>query len=162
MAHDEQRPGEVRTSVDPAKADGDAGLIFIGRADTPWSDRGQCPHNLREARERGGVFKIRIDQPWHAGLKDLAAGDPIVVLYWMDKASRNLIIQAPRHSSATRGVFSLRSPVRPNPIALAAVRISDLDYESGCIRVDALDCVDGTPILDIKPWIESIDVPQSR
>ncbi len=159
MSYDEQRPGEARASIDPSDADGDARLVFIGQADTPWISREQCPHNLRQARERGGDFTIRIDEPWRAGLKDLAAGDPIIVLYWMDRASRDLIIQSPRHSSGTRGVFSLRSPVRPNPVALAAVRIIDLDYEAGCVRVDALDCVDGTPVLDIKPWIGSIDVP---
>lgn len=161
MANDEQRPGEIEASVDPALVAGDATLVFIGRAETPWIDRDECPRNLRQARERGGEFKVWIDQPWRAGLKDLAAGDPVIVLYWMDKASRNLVIQSPRHSSSTRGVFSLRSPVRPNPIALAAVRILGVDPESGRIDVDALDCLNGTPVLDIKPWIESVDIPPS-
>ena len=133
--------------------------MFIGRAETPWASRDQCPHNLRQARERGGVFRVVIDEPWRAGLKDLKAGDPVIVLYWMDRAARDLVIQSPRHSTGTRGVFSLRSPVRPNPVALAAVRIIDLDHEAGVLGVDALDCVDGTPVVDIKPWIESVDVP---
>jgi len=159
MANHEPRPGEVEASVDPALVAGDAALVFIGRAETPWMDRDECPRNVRQARERGGTFTIWIDQPWRAGLKDLAAGDPVIVLYWMDKASRNLVIQSPRHSSATRGVFSLRSPVRPNPIALAAVRIVGVDPQSGRIDVDALDCLNGTPILDIKPWIDRVDIP---
>lgn len=159
MEESGQRPGELAASVDPARDADDARLIFIGRAETPWRVREECPRNLRQARERGGKFSVQIDEPWRAGLKDLAAGDPVIVLYWMNRSARNLVIQSPRHSTEPRGVFSLRSPVRPNPIALANIRIIDLDAATGHVGVDALDCLDGTPILDIKPWLESVDVP---
>ena len=159
MAGGAQRPNEVTAPVDPALEEGDARVVFIGRARTPWIERHECPHNLRQARERGGAFSVWIDGPWRAGLQDLAAGDAIIVLYWMDRSSRNLIVQSPRHSPTPRGVFSLRSPARPNPVALAAVRIVDLDAAAGRVEVDALDCLDGTPIVDIKPWIESVDIP---
>ena len=75
----------------------------------------------------------------------------------MDQARRDLIVQTPRHRSAPVGVFSLRSPVRPNPIALSVVRVLACDPDRGVIDVDALDCLDGTPLLDIKPYLESID-----
>ena len=153
------RPGEVLAEFDPATSADDARLIFIGSAETPWKTRKECPHNLLQARERGGRFAVQVDRPWRAGLKDLKAGDPIIVLYWMDRAARNLIIQAPRHSDTTKGVFSLRSPARPNPIALGAVRIIGIDPDAGRIEVDALDCLNGTPIIDIKPWIDRVDVP---
>ena len=159
MTEEQKRPGEVRSAIDPATKDGDARLVFIGHAETPWKVRDDCPRNLRQARERGGQFALRIDETWRMGLKDLAAGDPVIVLYWMDQAVRNLVVQSPRHSSGSKGVFSLRSPVRPNPIALAAVRILELDGNTGHIAVDALDCLDGTPIVDIKPWIDSVDIP---
>jgi tRNA (Thr-GGU) A37 N-methylase len=75
----------------------------------------------------------------------------------MGEARRDLIVQAPRHKPEPTGVFALRSPARPNPIALATVRILDIDPAQGRITIDAIDCRDGTPLLDIKPWIERID-----
>jgi tRNA (Thr-GGU) A37 N-methylase len=56
-------------------------------------------------------------------------------------------------------VFALRSPVRPNPIALAVVRVLGVDQERGLVGIDAIDCLDGTPLIDIKPWLASIDGP---
>jgi tRNA (adenine37-N6)-methyltransferase len=153
------REGEIPASSDPASMPADAHLVFIGRAETPWRDRADCPKNLREARVRGGAFRIVIDGAWRPGLRDLRAGDAIVVLLWMDKARRDLIVQAPRHSPDPKGAFSLRSPVRPNPIGIDIVRIVAIDAAEGSIMVDALDCLDGTPVLDIKPWIEGVDVP---
>lgn len=153
------RPGEVLAEHDPALTADDARIVFIGAAETPWTDRADCPHNLHQARERGGRFFVQIDRPWRAGLRDLKPGVPVIVLYWMDRAPRNVIIQAPRHSDTTKGVFSLRSPARPNPIALGTVRIIAIDADTGRIEVDALDCLNGTPIVDLKPWIDRVDVP---
>jgi tRNA-Thr(GGU) m(6)t(6)A37 methyltransferase TsaA len=153
------RPGETRSPFDPGTMPPDAGLVFIGRARTPWTDRNDMPHNLRQARERGGGGRIEIAPPWRAGLKDLAAGSVIVVLTWFDRARRDLVVQAPRHSEKLSGVFSLRSPVRPNPIGLHVVRLLACDAASGVLTVDALDCLDGTPVLDIKPWLAGVDVP---
>ncbi len=153
----DQRTGEIALPFDPASRPPDAGLVYIGRARTPWHERSACPHNPREARERTLPARLEIDPPWRAGLKDIAAGDRLIVLYWMDQARRDLIVQTPRHRSAPVGVFSLRSPVRPNPIALSVVRVLACDPDRGVIDVDALDCLDGTPLLDIKPYLESID-----
>ena len=86
---DEIRPGEVRTPIDPGSLPGDARLIFIGRARTPWISRENCPKNLREARERGGSARIEIDPPWRLGLRDLAAGEAITVLTWLQHAPRD-------------------------------------------------------------------------
>jgi tRNA-Thr(GGU) m(6)t(6)A37 methyltransferase TsaA len=154
-----ERPGEIRSRIDPAAAPSDAGLVFIGRARTPWSDRNDMPHNLRQARARGGAARIEIAAPWRLGLKDLAAGSAVIVLTWFDRARRDLVVQAPRHSEKLTGVFSLRSPVRPNPIGLHVVRLIACDAETGLISVDALDCLDGTPVIDIKPWLAGVDVP---
>jgi tRNA (adenine37-N6)-methyltransferase len=54
-------------------------------------------------------------------------------------------------------VFGLRSPLRPNPIALAVVRLLGIDAATGRIEIDAIDCLDGTPLLDIKPYLPSVD-----
>ena len=153
------RPGEIASPLDPTSQPGDALLVFIGRARTPWTSREDCPKNLREARERGRPAVIEIDVAWRAGLRDLAAGEAIVVLTWLDRARRDILVQAPRHRDSVAGVFSLRSPVRPNPIGLHVVRLLSCDAETGRLDVDALDCLDGTPVLDLKPWRQSVDVP---
>jgi tRNA-Thr(GGU) m(6)t(6)A37 methyltransferase TsaA len=153
------REGEVRAALDPTGLPGDARLVFIGRARTPWRELETCPRNLRQARERGGPAWLDIDAVWRAGLRDLTVGDTIVVLTWFDRACRDLLVQAPRHRPEPAGVFSLRSPVRPNPIGLHVVRLIALDPAGGRIDVDALDCLDGTPVLDLKPWLASADTP---
>lgn len=153
------RPGEIRSPVDPETQPGDARLVFIGRARTPWTSREDCPKNVREARQRGGSALIEIDQPWRAGLRDLAAGEAIIVITWLDRARRDLLVQAPRHRDTPAGVFSIRSPVRPNPIGVHVVRTVSSNAEAGLLEVDALDCLDETPILDIKPWRAGVDIP---
>jgi tRNA-Thr(GGU) m(6)t(6)A37 methyltransferase TsaA len=156
---DTQRPGEIRAPVDPAAMPADVGIVFIGVARTPWTNRSTMPKNLRQARERGGWARIEIAPPWRLGLKDLGPGSAVFVLTWFDRARRDLLVQAPRHREQPTGVFSLRSPVRPNPIGLHATRLLSCDAEAGVLELDALDCLDGTPVLDIKPWLPSVDVP---
>ena len=157
------RPGDVRLSFDPAAAPPDAGLVFIGRIRSPWTDLDTCPKNLREARERmgqgAGAARLEVDPPWRPGLLGLSAPCPLVLLYWMAEAPRDLIVQAPPHRPAPVGTFALRSPARPNPIALAIVTALEIDAGAGRIRIDAIDCLDGTPLLDLKPWLPGVDVP---
>jgi tRNA-Thr(GGU) m(6)t(6)A37 methyltransferase TsaA len=138
---------------------GDASVVFIGRARTPWSDREDCPRNLRQARERGRTAEIAIDVPWRPALRGLKGGDAVIVLTWLHEARRDLVVVAPRHREAPVGAFSVRAPVRPNPIGVHVVRLAGVDAETGVLVVDALDCLDGTPVLDIKPWLPSVDVP---
>ncbi len=90
-------------------------------------------------------------------LTALEVGQAIQVLYWVDRGQRDLLVQSPRHAGGPRGTFALRSPVRPNPIALATVVITGLDRNM--VEIDAIDAFDGTPILDIKPWLSTVDVP---
>lgn len=150
-------PGTVTLDFDPGSLV-DASLRFIGHLKTPWHE-GDCPRNLHQARERGGRFQIQINPEYRAGLRGLDAGDSIIVLYWMSVARRDLIVQVPSHRSEPFGAFALRSPNRPNTISLAVTKILSIDVETGLIAVDALDAFDGTPLLDIKPWRSSIDVP---
>jgi tRNA-Thr(GGU) m(6)t(6)A37 methyltransferase TsaA len=151
------RPGEVVLDADPALAC-DAQLCFIGRLSTPWS-RGNCPKNLREARERGGEFSALIDPPFRPGLMGLETGQAVILLYWTGAARRDLVLQRPAHRDSATGVFALRSPARPNPVALAIVRLLAIDATAGRLTLDALDAFDGTPLLDIKPWLPGVDVP---
>jgi tRNA-Thr(GGU) m(6)t(6)A37 methyltransferase TsaA len=154
---DDPRPGEVALAADPARAD-DARLCFIGRLRTPWS-RGNCPKNPREARERGGSFSALIDPPFRPGLRGLRAGQAVILLYWTGAARRDLIVQSPAHRDGPTGVFSLRSPARPNPIAMAVVQLLEIDIDAGLLGVDALDAFDGTALLDVKPWLPVADIP---
>jgi tRNA-Thr(GGU) m(6)t(6)A37 methyltransferase TsaA len=82
---------------------------------------------------------------------DLLPGDDVFVLTWLDRASRDVLRVHPRgdRTSPERGVFSTRSPDRPNPIGLHRVEIAEIDGTR--VRVRPLEAVDGTPVLDIKP-----------
>ena len=157
MATEGLRQGEVALDIDPGDRV-DASLRFIGKLRTPWG-KGNCPHNLREARERGGKFLAVLDPEFRAGLTGLTPGQAVILLYWMDAARRDLIVQTPSHRPQPTGTFALRSPARPNPISLAVTRLVSIDAAAGVLEVDGLDAFDGTPLLDIKPWIEAVDTP---
>ena len=73
----------------------------------------------------------------------------------MHRARRDLVLQVPRHYGQQRGTFALRSPVRPNPIAASVVKL--VAIEGPRLSVVGLDCLDGTPLLDIKPYFASTD-----
>jgi tRNA-Thr(GGU) m(6)t(6)A37 methyltransferase TsaA len=143
------RPGEVAIDLPETF---DAGVYFIGRIRTPWTTRDTCPKN---ARESDAPCTIEVDARYAAALKDVETSSHLLVLYWMDKARRDLVLQAPRHYEAQRGTFALRSPVRPNPIAASVVRLLRVDGTQ--LSVVGLDCLDGTPLLDIKPYFASTD-----
>ena len=130
----------------------DAGLYFIGRIRTPWTMRRDCPKNGAEAE---AVCTIEIDPRYADGLADASTCSPLIALYWMARAPRNLVRQVPRHYGVPRGVFALRSPARPNPIALSVVAL--LGVEGARLSVRGLDCLDGTPLLDLKPYFASTD-----
>jgi tRNA-Thr(GGU) m(6)t(6)A37 methyltransferase TsaA len=135
----------------------DAGLYFIGRIRTPWKQRKECPKNARESE---AVCTVELDERFRDGLKDVESCSHLVLLYWMDKSPRNLVLQVPGHYSVQRGTFALRSPARPNPIALSVVRL--LGIEGNTLSVVGPDCLDGTPLLDIKPYFPSTDsVPEA-
>jgi tRNA-Thr(GGU) m(6)t(6)A37 methyltransferase TsaA len=150
--------GEVTTDL-PLQTDAD--VYFIGRIRTPWKKREDCPKNAREARESGAVCTIEVDERWRAALKDVETCSHLIVLYWMDRSPRNLVLQVPGHYGVQRGTFSLRSPARPNPIAMSVVKL--LRVEENKLAVIGLDCLDGTPLLDIKPYFASTDsIPEAH
>jgi tRNA-Thr(GGU) m(6)t(6)A37 methyltransferase TsaA len=130
----------------------DASVYFIGRIHTPWKTRADCPKN---ARESDAECTIEVDPRWAAGLRGVESCSHIIVLYWMDQAARNLVVQVPRHYGVGRGTFALRSPARPNPIALSVARL--LKVEGNTLSVVGLDCLDGTALIDIKPYFASTD-----
>lgn len=157
------REGEQALDFDPATLPADARLVFIGRVRSPWTERRDCPKNVVAARETGKPALVEIDPAWRAGLSGLEAGSHLILLTWLDRGPRNMIVQKPRHASESRGVFALRSPARPNPVGVHVVQLLGLDAESGRLDIDAIDVLDGTPVIDIKPYYASTDaVPHAR
>ncbi|WP_108485031.1 tRNA (N6-threonylcarbamoyladenosine(37)-N6)-methyltransferase TrmO [Oceaniglobus ichthyenteri] len=140
---EELRPNEQAVTLAPAA---DATLRFIGTIHTPWRDRKDCP---RQGRLDGPDCQLVLDPVWPDALDGLEAFDTIEVLYWLDKSRRDLIRQSPKSNGQTVGTFALRSPVRPNPIGTSVVKL--LRIEKGTLHVRGLDCLDGTPLIDIKP-----------
>ena len=143
MDQDATRTGELEVAL-PERTD--ARLVFIGRIRTPFATRDDCP---RQGSLEGPVCRIEVDEPWRPGLKGLERYARVEVLYWMDQARRDLVQQSPKSDALATGVFALRSPLRPNPIATSLVEL--VGIEPGALLVRGLDCIDGTPLLDIKP-----------
>jgi tRNA-Thr(GGU) m(6)t(6)A37 methyltransferase TsaA len=143
------REGEIAVTLPD---EFDAGVYFIGRIRTPWTRRDECPKN---ARGSDAVCTIELDASYAQGLSGVSACTHLIVLYFMDRARRDLIVQAPRHHTAARGTFSVRSPVRPNPIAVSVVKLVRVDGAN--LSVIGLDCLDGTPLIDLKPYFASTD-----
>ena len=157
------RAGETTLDFDPAeRADGPR-CVFIGHVESPWKTREDCPRNISRARERmqaeGLSAALHIDEPYRPGLCALSNHEHIIVLTWMHEAARHIIVQRPCHAPGPRGVFSLRSPARPNPIAMSTVRLLEVDEARGIVRIDAIDCIDGTPLIDLRPWHAGVDMP---
>lgn len=140
----EFRAGERLVTL-PEKTD--EGVYFIGRIHTPWRDRKDCP---RQGSLDGPECRIEIFAPWDAALQGLDDFDHLEILYWLDRSRRDLALQNPHGDGrAFHGTFALRSPQRPNPIGTSKVRLVRIDGASLVVR--GLDCLDGTPLIDIKP-----------
>jgi len=151
------RPGEVTLGFDPAER-ADAAISFIGHIRSSWGPE-DCPKNIGRARERGVGAEAVLREGYAAALTGLEPGMHVVLIYWMHGARRDLAVQRPRHAEGPRGTFALRSPARPNPLALSTVRLTAVDHAGGILGLDAIDCYDGTPLVDIKPWLGTVDLP---
>ena len=138
------RAGEVSIPLPDAF---DAGLYFIGRARTPWTTKRACPR--QGDRLEGPLCRLDIDARWRAGLRDIGRHTHLLVLTFLDRSRRDLVEQSPRSDGATTGTFSLRSPIRPNPIGASLVELVETHADHLIVR--GLDCLDGTPLLDVKP-----------
>ncbi len=136
---------ENERAVD-APAPGDAAVQFIGKIHTPFTTRDLCP---RQGDLDGPECRIVVDGIWVPALQGLEAFERVEVLYWLHQSRRDLVLQSPKSDGATRGTFSLRSPVRPNPIGISSVRL--LSINGAELVVQGLDCLDGTPLIDLKP-----------
>lgn len=99
---------------------------------------------------------VEVFEPFAAGLKDLEGFERIWLLYWFHRAERNgKLIVTPYLDSTPRGVFSTRAPSRPNPIGLSCVKLLGVDHNT--LQVQGIDVLDGTPVVDIKPYVPRFD-----
>ena len=128
-------------------------LKQIGTIRTPYQDSAPYQPVDTDTEE----FRIVLDREYIAGLNDLMKFRYIYVIYYADKVVRQVeMMVAPPWAAGKRvGLFSSRSPVRPNPIGLSIVRIKDI--VGNIIYTSGLDVFDGTPLLDIKPYIKDLD-----
>jgi tRNA-Thr(GGU) m(6)t(6)A37 methyltransferase TsaA len=129
-------------------------LVAIGTVESPLTDRASAPKQGDEgAPEAWLVFDERVAE----GLDGIAVGDELLVLTWLDRASRDVLRVHPRGALANpeQGVFATRSPDRPNPIGLHRVHVVSIDGTR--LRVRDLEALNGTPIIDVKPLLRTID-----
>jgi tRNA-Thr(GGU) m(6)t(6)A37 methyltransferase TsaA len=126
------------------------GLRPIGWVESALVDRASAP---RQGDEGAPDAWLVLDPALAPGLRDLAVDEEVIVLTWLDRGRRDELVTHPRDdlSRPPRGVFSTRSPDRPNPIGLHTVQILEIDGTR--IRVRNLEALDRTPVLDIKPLL---------
>lgn len=118
----------------------------IGYITTPYKSLAECPRNIEPL---GPYCKLVVRDDLLEGLEGLRAGQKILILYWLEQADRTVLRQHSRRTGELAGIFALRTPNRLNPIGAAALTIEEVT--DGVITVRGLDCLDGTPLLDIKP-----------
>src|SRR6476661_1168498 len=129
-------------------------LISIGRVESALRLREEAP---KQGDEGAPDAWLVFDDAYRDGLEGIAAGDELLVLTWLDKAERDVLKVIPRGDRArgVQGVFNTRSPDRPNPIGLH--RVTVLEVGEARLRVRNLEALDGTPIVDVKPLLRSIE-----
>jgi len=126
-------------------------IVPIGWVESPLTDRAQAP---RQGDEGAPPAWIVFEPAVGEAMRDLRPGSEVLVLTWLDRADRDVLVTRPRDDPANpmTGVFSTRSSDRPNPIGLHRVRIAEV---AGLrMLVEGLEAIDGTPVADVKPVLD--------
>lgn len=126
-------------------------LVVIGHVRSALQDRATAP---RQGNEGAPEAWLEFDPSVATGLRDLHVGEEAILLTWLDRARRDVLVVHPRGdpTNPLTGVFSTRSPDRPNPIGLHRVRIRAIDGVR--LQVGPLEALDGTPVIDLKPVLD--------
>jgi tRNA-Thr(GGU) m(6)t(6)A37 methyltransferase TsaA len=127
----------------------------IGVLSTPWRTLEACPRNGRQP-DPPPVCTARVFPEFVDGLRGIEGFSHLILLYWLDQAREPRMLIKPPFDTEERGLFTTRSPQRPNPIGLSVVAFDGMDGPDR-LKVRYLDCLDGTPLLDIKPYLPSTD-----
>ena len=134
-------------------------LTAIGRISSPYP----YPENMPIEPRGGGTGHVQVDEEYRAGLKDLAGFERIWLLFFCHRSRASQLIVTPFLDTTPRGVFATRAPSRPNALGISAVRLLSIDERRGILECAELDIVDGTPLLDIKPYVPRFDAhPHAR
>lgn len=131
----------------------------IGIIRSPFTQAAGTP--IQASMAEGATGTVEILPAFAAGLKDLDGFDRIWLLYWFDRAVAPKLIVTPYLDDQPHGVFATRAPARPNAIGMSAVRLLRID---GCtLHIADVDILDGTPLLDVKPYVPQFDhLPAER
>jgi len=133
----------------------------IGIIRTSFAGHDGTPIQPSTAEDAAGT--IEVYEQYREALRDLDGFERIWLLYWFDRAREFSALVKPYRDSTERGLFATRAPSRPNPLGISAVRLVSVDIEKGELSVEGIDVLDGTPLLDIKPYIPEFDAfPNSR
>ncbi|WP_456477790.1 tRNA (N6-threonylcarbamoyladenosine(37)-N6)-methyltransferase TrmO [Geoglobus ahangari] len=124
----------------------------VGVVRSPYKDFSQAPY---QGRFSDAVSEIEVFEQFSPALKDLETCTHLIVLYWLDRARRDVLVTRTPYGEEERGVFATRSPHRPNPIGFCVVEL--LEVRGNVLRVRWLDALDGSPVVDIKPYSSDID-----
>jgi tRNA (adenine37-N6)-methyltransferase len=127
----------------------------IGTLHTPWHRIADCPRNGRQP-DPAPVCSAHILPEFVDGLRSLDGFSHLMLLYWLGSGGPPKLTFTPPFDSSPRGVFSTRAPFRPNPIGVSVVAFDGF-AGSDVLLVRYLDCLDGTPLLDIKPYLPTTD-----
>ena len=127
-------------------------LVRIGTIHAPFKEPKDAP---RQGRGSDTLSVVEIDQAYAPGIGTMEGISYIWILYWMDRAERDILFAKRPEWDEPRPVFTIRSPARPNPIALSIGKIEGIS--EGTITVTGLEALDGSPVLDIKPYVVEID-----
>ncbi|HVP55477.1 MAG TPA: tRNA (N6-threonylcarbamoyladenosine(37)-N6)-methyltransferase TrmO [Candidatus Eisenbacteria bacterium] len=130
----------------------------IGYVRSPYSDTSQVPKGLGAKHDTEGSLEILPE--FEAGLTDIEGLSHLYVLWVFDRSEGFELMGKPPCDDRSHGVFATRSPRRPNPIALTVVEL--LGREGNRLRVRGIDMLDGTPILDIKPYLSNVPEDKLR
>lgn len=130
----------------------------IGVVRSPYTDKAQIPKGPGAQHEAEGTLEIRADL--EAGLTDIEGFSHLYVIWIFDRAEGCDLLSTPPNDNRPHGVFATRAPRRPNPIGLTVVRL--LRRDGPRLHVHGLDMLDGTPIVDLKPYLSSIPAEELR
>jgi tRNA-Thr(GGU) m(6)t(6)A37 methyltransferase TsaA len=127
----------------------------IGTLRTPWRSVAECPRNGRQPDPAPLCAAVVLPEFVDA-LRSIEGFSHLILLYWMDQVREPQLLFTPPFDDQQRGVFATRGPQRPNPIGLSVVMFEGL-ASPDTLNVRYLDCVDGTPLIDIKPYLSTTD-----
>ncbi|MFZ2071277.1 MAG: tRNA (N6-threonylcarbamoyladenosine(37)-N6)-methyltransferase TrmO [Halobacteriota archaeon] len=129
----------------------------IGVIHSQYKTPEECPRQTCQSEQ---ISEIEVFAEYTGGLKDIEGFSHIIILYWLHKSKGySLLVRTP-WDTELHGLFTTRSPHRPNPIGISIVRL--LERKGNILRVKGIDAIDGTPLIDIKPYVPEFDEKEKR